>query len=276
MTHDPERLAAEYLADMGQRPRRRFERHLLACERCWDEVMLARRGRELAETLAEPAPVGIREQSRAGVAAAAMERQAGADPLRGRRVLVAAVAAAAALTVAAGAVAVVPQLRPWDRSDVLAGGVPAGADPAGADLAGADPAGADPAGADPVLGPAVAAAIDGFRQRRLPGTAVPTDPAPDLRTLGFELVAAGAGPVNGDAVTMYQYRGRNGARLAVYRSSRAFPEAGEADEVPGVETAWQLQSGDVAVLCGPQSHTTLLLSNDLRLARTAGHLLGLV
>ena len=48
MNHDPEQLAAAYLAGMRPRARRRFEAHLLACEPCWQEVSLARRGRELA------------------------------------------------------------------------------------------------------------------------------------------------------------------------------------------------------------------------------------
>jgi hypothetical protein len=56
MNHDPEQLAAAYLTGRRPRARRRVEAHLLACEPCWQEVCLARRGRQLAETARDVAP----------------------------------------------------------------------------------------------------------------------------------------------------------------------------------------------------------------------------
>jgi hypothetical protein len=73
MNHNPEQLAAAYLTTMRPRARRRFEAHLLACEPCWQEVTLARRGRQLAETARDIAPAQLREDIRAAVAAAAAE-----------------------------------------------------------------------------------------------------------------------------------------------------------------------------------------------------------
>jgi hypothetical protein len=56
MSHDPGQLAAAYLTTMRPRARRRFEAHLLACEPCWQEICLARRSRQLAETARDLAP----------------------------------------------------------------------------------------------------------------------------------------------------------------------------------------------------------------------------
>ena len=42
MRHDPERMAAAYLAgELGPRQRERFEAHMLACDECWREVKVA-------------------------------------------------------------------------------------------------------------------------------------------------------------------------------------------------------------------------------------------
>src|SRR5258708_33631816 len=98
MSHHPEQLAAAYLATMRPRVRRRFEAHLLACEPCWQEVCLARRGRQLAETARDLAPAELREDIRAAVAAAATLPAAGPRPLRP----IAAAAGLAATVAAAG------------------------------------------------------------------------------------------------------------------------------------------------------------------------------
>src|SRR5260370_23601316 len=92
MSHHPEQLAAAYLATMRPRARRRFEAHLLACEPCWQEVCLARRGRQLAETARDLAPAELREDIRAAIATAAT--LPAASPLPLRRIVVAAVAVA--------------------------------------------------------------------------------------------------------------------------------------------------------------------------------------
>src|SRR5919109_2327713 len=52
--HDPEANAAAYLAGVtSTRARRRFEAHILECEKCWSEVNLGREGRGLAESARE-------------------------------------------------------------------------------------------------------------------------------------------------------------------------------------------------------------------------------
>src|SRR5689334_5723310 len=82
MNHDPEQLAAAYLSGMRSRACRRFEDHLLACEPCWQEVSLARRGRQLAETARDAAPAQLREDIRAAVSAAATNPAPSPRPLR--------------------------------------------------------------------------------------------------------------------------------------------------------------------------------------------------
>ncbi|WP_143447411.1 hypothetical protein [Kineosporia sp. R_H_3] len=122
---------------------------------------------------------------------------------------------------------------------------------------------------------ALDAALASFRDDRLPGTAVPSEPAPDLTALGLRLVAAGTGRQDQAEVTMYAYRANSGSRLAVYRSSRPFPETDQSREIPGTETAWSLQSDDITVLCGPDTHTMLLLSTDPAAVHEVGELLDL-
>lgn len=69
--HDPERNASLYLDGlMSGRGRRVFERHIIGCEDCWDEVDEGRRGRALAESSRELAPQRLREMVRSTVAAA--------------------------------------------------------------------------------------------------------------------------------------------------------------------------------------------------------------
>lgn len=242
MNHDPERLAAAYLAAMRPRARRRFEAHLLACESCWQEVSLARRGRELAESAREVAPPGLRDDIRAAIVGTAARRPPGHP-----RVLRPAVAAAAVIVALASAAVLA---RPWQH-----------------------PA----AGRAPAPPAAVAAAVASYRTSRLPGTSVPAGQAPDLTRLGLHLVAGAAGRLDGATVTMFAYRTPSGARLTLYRSDRPFAEAAGARELGGAETAaWTVQSSGVTILCARGNHAVLLLGSDPALVRRAGTLLNAI
>ncbi len=110
MSHDPERDAAAFVSGvMSPRRARRFEAHLVDCEDCWHEVSQGRLGRTLAESSRELAPVRVRENVRASIAAAAPPRRG-----RARRSLVAGLVAASML-VAAGLFAItslVPERQP--------------------------------------------------------------------------------------------------------------------------------------------------------------------
>jgi len=242
MKHHPEQLAAAYLATMRPRARRHFEAHLLECEPCWQEISLARRGRRLAETARDTAPAGLREDIRAAIATAAT--LPAASPLPLQRIVV---SAAIAATVLAGIVIV---SRPWPHS-----------------LPGPDSA------APPAV---IAAAVASYHADRLPGTAVPAEPAPRLTPLHLRLVGAAAGQLDGVAVTMFAYSTPSGARLIIFRSSQPFPEATEARELGGTEGAWTMRSSGVTVICAQDTHALLLLGSDATLVRRAGTLLNAI
>jgi hypothetical protein len=238
MSHDPEQLAAAYLTTMRPRARRRFEAHLLACEPCWQEVRLARRGRQLAETARDLAPPGLRDHIRAAITTTA------ALPAPRRRprwpIMATAVTAAAVL---AGTIVLA---RPWPHSRP------------------------SPGAASPAV---IAAAVASYRAGRLPGTAVPAQPAPTLTPLTLRLAGAARGELSGVAVTMFAYRTPAGERLTILVSSRPFPEAGHARELGGAEGAWTLRSSGVTIICAQHTHAMLLLSSNPALVRQAGALL---
>jgi hypothetical protein len=239
MNHDPDQLAAAYLTAMRPRARRRFEAHLLACESCWQEVSLARRGRELAELARPVAPPRLRDDIRAAVAGAAATQPTARPPVRRP------VAAATAVTIALAGAAVLA--RPWQHP---------------------------PAGPAPAPPAALAAAVASYRGSQLPGTPVPAGQAPDLTRLNLHLVTGTAGRLDGVAVTMFTYRTPAGARVTLYRSGQPFAEAAGARELGGDENAaWTMQSGGVTVLCARGNHAVLLLGSDPALVRQAGLLL---
>jgi hypothetical protein len=242
MNHDPEQLAAAYLTTMRPRGRRRFEAHLLTCERCWQEVCLARRGRQLAETARELAPPQLREDIRAAVAAAAeLPPVSARSPRR-----IVAVAVLAVVVLAGTAVLVPPWLHTRPAPD---------------------------AGAPPAV---ITAAVASYRAGRLPGTTVPARPAPMLTPLDLELVGAARGQLGGVTVTMFAYSTPAGARLIIVRSTRPFPEASQARELGGTEGAWTVRSSGVTIICARGAHAMLLLGSDATLVRRASTLLNAI
>lgn len=248
MTHDPELLAAEYLDHMPELARGDFEAHLLTCDACWAEISLAREGREIAEAARELAPAGIRDDIRASITASIAASPAG-RPIGRRRHRTALVLATVAITALTGTLIV---RTPGQRSS--------------------------PPYAVFVAQPrtAVNAAVDGYRDNQLPGTTVPAQSAPDLSSIGLHLVGAGAGHLEGAAVSVFAYRDESGTRLSVYQSSRAFPEAAEARHLGGDDDAWTMQASGVSVLCAKGNHSTLLLSSNSALVRRAGAVLNVI
>jgi len=241
MSHDPEQLAAAYLITMRPRARRRFDAHLLACEPCWQEVRLARCGRHLAETARDLAPPQLRDDIRAAVTAAATlpaPRQHPRWPI-----MAAAVMTAAMLAGATGLA------RPWPHTP-----------PA--------PYAAPPA--------AITAAVASYRADRLPGTAVPAEPAPTLTPLTLHLAGAARGELDGLAVTMFAYRTPSGERLTILVSSQPFPETSHARELGGTEGAWTMRASGVTIICAQHTHAMLLLGSDPALVRQAAALLNAI
>jgi len=243
MTHDPEQLAAAYLTGMRPRARRRFEAHLLACERCWHEVSLAHRGRDLAEAAREPGPPQLRDDIRVAVTAAAARPIAASRPIR--RTVTGVAATVAVLTAAV----VVVLVRPWQHSPPAGRATPPGV---------------------------IAAAMASYSADRLPGTAVPAQTPPALAPLSLRVVGAAAGQLDGVPVTMFAYRTPSGTRLTIILSSRPFPEAAQAHELGGAESAWTMHSGHVTLICAQGTHAMLLLGSDATLVNQAGALLNAI
>lgn len=68
--HDAAGNAARYLAgELSPEERRALETHMMNCDTCWTEMVGARAGRALAESLREPAPQAARELLRSIAAA---------------------------------------------------------------------------------------------------------------------------------------------------------------------------------------------------------------
>lgn len=70
MVHEDPRLAAYLDADLDPAEVEAVEAHLLDCDRCWQAVHEARRGRALAEAMRELAPASLRDRVRMSVGAA--------------------------------------------------------------------------------------------------------------------------------------------------------------------------------------------------------------
>src|SRR5215469_2192505 len=65
-SHD--RLLAAFVAgDLGPADARRWDEHLLACERCWRAVREDRAGRQAAQVLRQPVPAGLADRIRFAV-----------------------------------------------------------------------------------------------------------------------------------------------------------------------------------------------------------------
>src|SRR5215472_3361329 len=91
-SHD--RLLAAFLAgDLDHADARRWDEHLLECERCWQAVREDRAGRHAAHVLRQPPPTGLADRVAFAVEVAAADqaaarrqsRLAALAPRRGRR-----------------------------------------------------------------------------------------------------------------------------------------------------------------------------------------------
>jgi hypothetical protein len=107
-SHDRhQRLLGAFLAgELNFADARRWDEHLLACERCWRAVREDRAGRRAAQVLRQPAPPGLGDRVAFAVELAAAATVARQRPRRGMRLgwhwlaAAGAVAAAVAVTVA--------------------------------------------------------------------------------------------------------------------------------------------------------------------------------
>lgn len=265
VTHDSETAAADYLGG-GLRPRavRAFERHLLSCEPCWQEVDAGRVGRRLAESARQVAPPELRERLRAVISsevsadASRPGRFTTGDPLRPSR---------------RG-----PDPRSWGQLAALRANhltwITAGGGLALAGLALLVLVAAHPSrSGSPRQPTAISAAVADFRALRLPGTEVPRAAAPDLSQVRLRPMGAAAGVVAGQAVTGYAYHDSAGRDLLIYLSQEPFPTATGAELLDGPDGPWIAGTGGVTVLCARSPHAMLVLGLDRRLVLEVGRAL---
>jgi anti-sigma factor RsiW len=107
VTHDPMTVAAYVAGELTGGPHAEFEKHLLACEACWKEVEVGRRGRQLVALAREPAPDALRERL-----LMEFDDRSRRRPRLARLVAVAIAAAAAVAAIAVGVVFAVQEAPP--------------------------------------------------------------------------------------------------------------------------------------------------------------------
>jgi hypothetical protein len=116
--------------------------------------------------------------------------------------------------------------------------------------------------AQPSDSAAVAAAVSGYTEGRLPGNAMPSDPGPDLSSMEMKQVGAGTGRIGDMHVTAYAYRDPTGRRLMIYTSSTAFTMPDRAELLDGPDGAWMTHREGVALLFSRRPHELLVLGED--------------
>jgi hypothetical protein len=222
--HDDRLLAAFLARDLSWSAARRWDEHLLVCERCWRAVREDRAGRQAAQVLREPAPAGLADRVAfavevASAARAGAQRQSGPAgrsrrPGRhgrwlGRRL------AAAGMIAAAAAVTLTMLLLPGGRQ---ARSVP----------------------------PAVAAVARYAQAIQVPGSGQPFHgggsggPVEVGRPV---MVTAG-----GQRIVLRTWR-LGGAEAVVAVSGRPFPMPAGAKGVPGSGMAWSARLGRLGLYC---------------------------
>jgi anti-sigma factor RsiW len=120
-SHDgDQRLLRAFLAgELGPAEARRWDEHLLECERCWRAVREDRAGRQAAELLRQPAPAGLADRVRFAVELAAASSSSPRPPRRGVRLRWRRLAGAGILALGA-AVTVMMLLVPGGRASMPA------------------------------------------------------------------------------------------------------------------------------------------------------------
>lgn len=111
------------------------------------------------------------------------------------------------------------------------------------------------------------AAVAIYAASRLPGSATPSTPAPDLSELRLTEVGAGAGDLAGIPVNAYAFRDPAGRRLMVYIGGRAFPVGDDARSLDGPEGPWIATHEGTSVLCARYPHELLIVAKDEGLVR---------
>jgi anti-sigma factor RsiW len=233
--HD-ETLGAYLTGELPPAERDALETHLLTCDRCWNEIDLARRGRALIQQTDEPVPPHLREN----ILNLVPSSDRPVDPPRRRlRVLATTAALAAVVILTASVVAWVT--RPVEPPGEPRPGIPQPAQ--------------------------IVTAVANYHAGRLPGAEIPAQPGPNLTALRLTETGAGTGELAGLPVTGHAYRDDTGRRVLIYLSDRPFTMPADAEHPNGPTGGSITSHQGVSVLCSRAPYRTLVLGDDQRLVR---------
>jgi anti-sigma factor RsiW len=209
--HD--RLLAAFLAgDMDPAAARRWDEHLLECERCWQAVREDRAGRQAAELLRQPAPAGLADRVRLSVELAAEGTTSRRQPRHGvrprRRWLI------GAGTLALGFLAtLLVLLLPGERAGM----------------------------------PAAVAAVARYAGT-VPPPAPQPQPGPGGRIVPVEVGHPVTMEAGGQRIVIRTWR-LGGTELVVAVSGRPFPVPSGAQDTSGGGMAWSARAGKIGLYC---------------------------
>lgn len=116
---------------------------------------------------------------------------------------------------------------------------------------------ADRPGIDPVV-----AAVEAYREDRMPVSGASDRSAPDLSGFLLAPTSEAGGELGGQPVSAYVYRGPAGRRLAVYVSEEPFPRPADAEQPSGPGGSWVVARQSVTVVCAPAPHEMLVVGDD--------------
>jgi hypothetical protein len=205
-------LAAFLAGDMDLAAARRWDEHLLECERCWRAVREDRAGRQAAELLRQPAPAGLSDRVRFAVELAATGTASRQRPRRGGLPRWHRLAGAGALALGL-AVTLAALLLPDGRASV----------------------------------PAAVAAVARYAQT-VPPPARQPEPGGGPRTGPIEVGRPVTMTADGQRIVVRTWR-LGGTEAVVAVSDRPFPMPPGAQGAPGGGMAWSARVGILSLYC---------------------------
>jgi len=209
--HD--QLLAAYLAgDLDPGSARRWDEHLLECDRCWRAVREDRAGRQAAELLRQPAPAGLADQVRFAVELAAAGTTSRRQPRHRARLRWRRLASAGTLALSL-AVALLVLLSP--------GG--------------------------PASMPASVAAVARYAEA-MPPPAPQHEPGPGQPVAPVEVGHPVTITAGGQQIVVRTWR-LSGTEAVVAVSDRPFPMPSGAQSASGGGMAWSARAGKLSLYC---------------------------
>jgi hypothetical protein len=210
-SHD--RLLAAFLAgELNPADARRWDEHLLECERCWRAVREDLAGRQAAELLRQPAPAGFADRVRFAVELAAAGSTSARPPRPGVRLRWRRLAGAGTLALGV-AVTVGVLLTPGGRASM----------------------------------PAAVAAVARYAET-MPPPAQQPEPGPGPRAAPVEVGPPITITADGQRIVVRTWR-LGGTEAVVAVSGRPFPMPPGAQGMSGRGMAWSARVGKLGLYC---------------------------